>query len=107
MLSKKQITIMCLLVLISQQEYKYNGYVLKKKVGENFNIDTENVFPILRFMVENKWVDVQIKIDTMNRTKKFYALNENGWSQLNEYVNNIKVIQDILVQKGENNEKMN
>lgn len=104
MFSKKKLTKFILLVLISQEKFKYNGYVLKKLVFEEFGFENENVFPVLRLLVEQQLVDVKTHKDEMNRIKKFYALNTNGWNKLDEYQNAIKTLENIYQQKGDKDE---
>lgn len=100
MFSKKQWTIFISLVLISQEDYKWHGYQIKKHIKDVYKVDNDNVFPVLRELINEEYVEYKEIIDDANRVRKHYKITQKGENLLEQFeLHNKKVSAILAVRK--------
>lgn len=96
MYSKKQWSVFLSLVLISQEDYKWHGYEIKKQIKEVYFEDNENVFPILREMISLGLVEYKEFSDDNNRIRKHYKITKLGLLELKKFEKHNKRVKELL-----------
>lgn len=108
MFSKKQWSVFISLVLISQKDYKWHGYQIKKYIGEVYHEDNENVFPVLRELTKEGFIDYKQIIDENNRARKHYKITLKGQKVLDDFQQHNNKVEHLLnLRGGKKNATMN
>ena len=100
---KKGVLDLCILSLLTEEDYY--GYKLTEKLAEYMSINEGTIYPILRKLKEEKFLDTYLQEESGGPPRKYYRITEQGKIRykylLNEWKSFNNKVKQIL-RSGEN-----
>lgn len=100
---KKGVLDLCILSLLTEEDYY--GYKLTEKLAEYMSINEGTIYPILRKLKEEKFLDTYLQEESGGPPRKYYRITEQGEIRykylLNEWKSFNNKVKQIL-RSGEN-----
>ena len=100
---KKGVLDLCILSLLTEEDYY--GYKLTEKLAEYMSINEGTIYPILRKLKEEKFLDTYLQEESGGPPRKYYRITEQGDIRykylLNEWKSFNNKVKQIL-RSGEN-----
>lgn len=100
---KKGVLELCVLVLLSKQDYY--GYELVKEISEYIHISEGTIYPLLRRLQKEGYFDTYLQESTGGPPRKYYRITDLGRetkealvTEWNSFVNGV---QTIISKEGE------
>lgn len=96
---KKGILEMCILYLLSQEDYY--GYPLMQKMKSYFpEVDESTFYAILRRIYKEGWTSIYEGKESNGPSRKYYHLTEQGRERLRADLNDWNLMKNILYELG-------
>ena len=97
---KKGVLPLCVLALLKKDRY---GYELVTEISRRFDMTEGTIYPLLRRMKSESFVDTYLLESSHGPARKYYKLNSKGRKRLQqmkkEWIQFSKIIDDFIGEK--------